>query len=177
MDDDTLEIIYGLLFMSLFILFPVVLVLSITACIALSSTREWQKARAAASSPSSSSIESAPLNPDEEAEEEDELDFLDSDEEADYHALKAEQAADKLLTFRQKFRKDFKKIWTGGVGKDAAKIREREERRKVARAVAREIERLERRRVRRGERGLGEGLPSYDSSVAAPVGGAGDRKE
>ncbi|KAK5941283.1 hypothetical protein PMZ80_006561 [Knufia obscura] len=163
MDED---IILPILFLCFFILFPFGVVFSVTACIAASRTRVWKKKQA-----SQANIEAEPLAPTEEEED----DFLDTEDEADYHKQKVEERADMLLTPRQKFRKELKKAWSGNQ-KDAQKQREREERRKLAKAVAREVERRERRRNRQENHAAGssnetEGLPSYNNAVA------GDRKQ
>lgn len=162
MDED---LIFIIAFFSFLILFPFGIILSVNSCIAAARTRAWKKKQAA----EADNIEAEPLN----REEED--DFLDTEDEEDYHAQKAEEQADKHLTTRQKFRKEFKKAWKGNV-KDAQKQREREERRKLAKAVAREVERRERRRARQEQQAGGssnevEGLPSYNNAVAS------DRKE
>lgn len=167
MDED---LIVGLLFIILFLTFPFLLVLSILSCIAYSRTRTWQKEQARLHQPGAE-----PLVEDPEEEEDD---FLDTEDEEDYKSRKAEEAADRNLTTRQKFRKEFGKAWRGNGVKDVAKQREREERRKIAKAVAREIERLERRRGRQQRENGGEGssvrgeelLPRYEAAVA------GDRK-
>jgi len=166
MDED---IVLSILFLALCILFPFVVVFTVTACIASSRTRAWQKKRT--QDQEVAHLESEPLAPTEEEED----DFLDTEDEADYRAQKVEEQADMLLTPRQKFRKEFKKAWSGN-GKDAQKQKEREERRKLAKAVAREVERRERRRARQQGQASsseheGEGLPSYNNAVAS------DRKQ
>ena len=160
--------ILPIVFLAFFILLPFALVFSVTACIATSRTRAWRKKLA--QDQEAAHPESVPLAPTEEEED----DFLDTEDEADYHAQKAEERADMQLTPRQKFRKEFKKAWSGNA-KDAQKQKEREERRKLAKAVAREVERRERRRARQSNQagtsaGETEGLPSYNNAVA------GDKK-
>ena len=84
--------------------------------------------------------------------------FYDTDDENEANERKAEEARDNLLTFGQKWRKEFGRCWKGKGVVQLQKEREREERRKLARAVAKELERRERRRARK-ERG---GLPVYE---------------
>jgi len=162
MDED---LVFSILFICVFITFPFALMLSVTACIAGSRTRAWKKKQAAQAI--NLEAEAEPLAPTEEEED----DFLDTEDEADYHAQKAEERADMHLTPRQKFRKEFKKAWSGN-GKTALQQKEREDRRKLAKAVAREVERRERRRARQESHAgpsstEGEGLPSYSNAVAA----------
>ena len=162
MDEDIIPF-FVIFFMLLGL--PFILVLSISACIACSRTKEWKKKRAS----QTNNIEAEPLNAEEEE------DFLDTEDEADYYAQKAEEEADMHLTTRQKFRKECFRAWKGN-GKDMLKQREREERRKLAKAVAREVERRERKRAReQNQAGSSsnepEGLPSYNNAVAS------DRKQ
>lgn len=183
MDED---LIAGLAFIFLFLCFPLIFILSITACIAGSRTRAWKKEQAVRLQ-KLSSPENEALVLEEEQEDDLEDDFLDTEDEEDYKTKKAEEEADRHLTPRQKFRKEFKKVWGGKGAKNELREREREERRKVAKAVAREIERLERRRARRnGGGGAGAGssseaaaagdlLPRYEETDTAAV--AGDRKQ
>ncbi len=161
MDED---LILPIVFLAFFILFPFGVVFTVTACIAFSRTRAWQKQK----TQEATNLEAEPLAPTEEEED----DFLDTEDEMDYHKQKDEERADALLTTKQKFRKELKKAWSGN-GKDAIKVKEREERRKLAKAVAREIERRDKRRARQqgqaagsSNENAGEGLPSYSNAVA-----------
>lgn len=160
MDED---LAVGLLFIVLFLTFPFLLVLSILSCIAYSRTRAWKKEQIRLQS-----ADNEPLVTPEEEE-----DFLDTDDEEDHKKQKAEELADRNLTTRQKFRKEFGKAWRGN-GMNTLKQREREERRKLAKAVAREIERRDRRREREsrqaGSSADGDLLPRYEATV-------GDRKQ
>lgn len=170
MDEDYVALI---LFISLFLTFPFVLITGILSCIACSRTRAWKKEQR------KRRFQNLSQSPDNESlvesEEEEEDDFLDTEDEEDQKKAKAEELADRNLTTRQKFRKEFGRAWKGNV-QDLQKQKEREERRKLAKAVAREIERQE-RRARRQERRAGAGssadgdlLPRYEATV-------GDRKQ
>lgn len=148
MDEDL--IVFGAV-MVLFLAFPFFIVVSITGCIAYSRTKAWDKSR----NQGSLSLESSRLV------EDDESDFIDTDDEEEHNKRKAEEEADKLLTFRQKFNKEFKKCWNGKGRDEIVKSKEREERRKLAKAVARELDRRERRRARQAAKGQAEDLPPY----------------
>lgn len=152
MDEDLIA--FGIV-MVLFLSFPILLVLSITGCIAYSRTKAWDKAR----NQGSLALESRRLVDDADASDS-ESDFYDTDDENEHNKRKAEEESDKLLTFRQKYRKEFRKCWNGKGRDEVVKTKEREERRKLAKAVARELERRERRRVRKEERAREE-LPKY----------------
>lgn len=151
MDEDLIA--FGCI-MLLFLSFPFLLVLSITGCIAYSRTKAWDKSR----NQGAITLEATRLV---DSPEDDEDDFCDTDDENEHHARKAEEEADKSLTFRQKFRKEFKKCWNGKGREEVVKTKEREERRKLAKAVAREMDRRERRRARQGVAGQAEELPPY----------------
>lgn len=170
------DAIFGLLFIGLFLTFPFLLILSILSCIACARTRAWKKEQRRLRR---STLDSAtlPLVEPEVQDEEEEEDFLDTEDEEDFKAKKAEEIADRNLTTGQKFRKELGRAWTGKGQQNEVKRREREERKKVAKAVAREMQRLERRRAREARRNGGEGssnreegLPEYAAAVA------GDRK-
>lgn len=151
MDEDLIA--FGIVMVA-FLSMPLILVLSITGCIAYSRTKAWDKTR----NQGAISLESSRLveNP-----EDDESDFVDTDDEDDHNKRKAEEESDKTLTFKQKFRKEFKNCWNGKGRDEMVKIKEREERRKLAKAVAREMDRRERRRARQAARGQAEELPPY----------------
>lgn len=171
MDEDA---IFGLIFITLFLTFPFLLILSILSCVACTRTRAWKKEQRRLRNQHFDSASLPLVEPEANPEEED--DFLDTEDEEDFKAKKAEEIADRNLTTGQKFRKELKKAWTGNNAKDEQKKKEREERRKVAKAVAREMDRLERRREREARNGGegssrgDEGLPKYEVAVA------GDRK-
>jgi hypothetical protein len=151
MDEDLIA--FGIV-MVVFLSMPFLCVMSITGCIAYSRTKTWDKAR----NQGAITLESTRLveNPDD-----DESDFVDTDDEDDHNKRKAEEEADKTLTFNQKFRKEFKKCWNGKGREDIIKTKEREERRKLAKAVARALDRRERRRARQTALGQSEQLPPY----------------
>ncbi|KAI4918172.1 hypothetical protein J4E90_002553 [Alternaria incomplexa] len=154
MDEDLIA--FGIV-MLLFLSFPFLTVLSITGCVAYSRTKTWDKARnQRAVSLESSNGETNRLVSDEADEE---SDFYDTDDEEEHTKAKAEEEADKYLTFNQKFRKEFKKVWSGKG--DILKQKEREERRKLAKAVAREMDRRERRKARAAAKAQSEDLPAY----------------
>ena len=150
MDEDLIAMI---VVMGLFVTFPLGVVLFTTACIAYSRTKTWDKERNLKSVNAESSD---PLIDDED-------DFLDTDDEEEYATKKAEEENDKTLTFKQKFRKEFRAVWSGKGREQIVKEREREERKKLAKAVAKELERRERRRARKAERqaGFEAAPPSY----------------
>lgn len=144
-DDDPPFIIIGLVFAA-FLSFPFILIAFTTACIAHSRAKEWDRKR-------KTNDHDVELNETLLAEEEE--DFLDSDDEADYNERKAEKEKDSLLTFNQKWRKEFRAVWKGRTKEVIQKEKEREERkerRKLAKAVAQEMERRERRRASKAAR-------------------------
>lgn len=151
MDED---LIAFAVVMVLFLSFPLLIVFSITSCIAYSRTKAWDKTR----NQGVISLESTRLvdNPKDE-----ESDFVDTDDEEEHNQRKAEEEADKTLTFRQKYRNEFKKCWNGKGREEIVKNKEREERRKLAKAVAREMDRRERRKARQAAKGQTEDLPPY----------------
>jgi hypothetical protein len=150
MDEDLIA--FGIVMVG-FLSMPLILVLSITGCIAYGRTKAWDKTR----NQGAISLESSRLVENED----DEDDFVDTDDENDHHKRKADEEADKSLTFNQKFRKEFKSCWNGKGREEIMKAKEREERRKLAKAVAREMDRRERRRARQAARGQTDDLPPY----------------
>jgi hypothetical protein len=151
MDEDLIA--FGIV-MLVFLSMPFFFVMSITGCIAYSRTKAWDKSR----NQGAITLESTRLV---DNADDDESDFVDTDDEDDHNKRKAEEEADKTLTFNQKFRKEFKKCWNGKGREDVIKIKEREERRKLAKAVARALDRRERRRARQAAQGQTEDLPPY----------------
>ncbi|OAL06893.1 hypothetical protein IQ06DRAFT_288730 [Phaeosphaeriaceae sp. SRC1lsM3a] len=154
MDEDLIA--FGIV-MVLFLSFPFFIVMSITGCVAYSRTKAWDKSR----NQGAITLESTRLV---DGRDDDESDFVDTDDEDDYNKRKAEEEADKTLTFNQKFRKEFKKCWNGKGREDMVKTKEREERRKLAKAVARALDRRERRRARQAAQGQAEELPPYNKN-------------
>lgn len=152
MDEDLLALI---VVMGVFVTFPLGVVLFTTGCIAYARTKKWDKERNLKAVNAESS--------DRLIDGEDEDDFLDTDDEEEFAAKKAEEENDKILTFKQKFRKEFRAVWSGKGREQIIKEKEREERRKLAKAVAKELERRERRRARKAERqaGFEAAPPSY----------------
>lgn len=152
MDEDLLAL--GAV-LTLLIAFPFSVVAFVLACVSYSRTRAWDRARnqRATKLEASSSLLSKDNNDDD-----DDSEFYDTDDENEANERKVEEARDNLLTFGQKWRKEFGRCWKGKGVVQIQKEREREERRKLARAVAKELERRERRRARK-ERG---GLPVYE---------------
>lgn len=178
MDNDDIFAICALL---LLFTSPLLLVVTITLCIAYARTRAWQLATATSRLSSPSTLESHPLTSQSSADADNISELVsdsDSDDE-DAQAAKKEQAEREEeygMTARQKFRKEFAKCWTGAGARALREKREkegREERRKIAREVAREVARLERKRARKvlrereqaGSSVLGDGLPSYGNAV------------
>jgi hypothetical protein len=153
MDED---LIAFAIVMLLFLSFPFITVLSITGCVAYSRTKAWDKTR----NQRAVGLESENnrlVTPDDES------DFYDTDDEEEHNKRKAEEDADQFLTFHQKFRKEFKKVWAGKGKTDVLKQKEREERRKLAKAVAREMNRIERRKARAQAQASAQSddLPAY----------------
>ncbi|RMZ74145.1 hypothetical protein GMOD_00005004 [Pyrenophora seminiperda CCB06] len=159
MDEDLIA--FGIV-MLLFLSFPFLTVLSITGCVAYSRTKAWEKAR----NQSAVSLESSENNRLVTEADDDESDFYDTDDEEEHNQRQADEEADKHLTFGQKFRKEFKSVWTGKGKTDVLKQKEREERRKLAKAVARELDRRERRKAKSAAKkgGSTDFLPAYTKS-------------
>lgn len=151
MDEDLIAFIC---FLTLFILFPISLALSITGCIAHSRTRAWQKERAqkAAHLEASDPLLDGKTN-NLSTEDVEEQDFWDEEDEEEDRKRKVEELEEATMTFGQKWRKEFRKIWNGS-GRNLIKEREREERKKLAKLVVRAMEKREARRA-------GEALPVY----------------
>jgi biopolymer transport protein ExbB/TolQ len=153
MDEDIL--VFGAVLL-LFISWPVSIAVIVTSCVAYSRTKEWDRKR---------NLKEANLETNRlvDSNSDDESDFLDTDDENDYNARKAEELAESHMTFNQMWRKQFRKVWNGKGAKQVQREKEREERRKLAKAVARELDRRERRRAREaatnGE--LGDSPPAY----------------
>ncbi|KAL5117173.1 hypothetical protein ACEQ8H_004861 [Pleosporales sp. CAS-2024a] len=148
MDED---LIAFAIVMVVFLSMPFGLLMSIMSCVAYSRTKAWDKKR----NQGAIALES------ERLVEDDESDYLDTDDEEDRKKRKAEEEADKTLTFKQKFWKEFKSAWNGKGRQEIMKNKEKEERRKLAKAVAREMDRRERRRARQAAQGQPEHLPPY----------------
>ncbi|KAF2787713.1 hypothetical protein K505DRAFT_329477 [Melanomma pulvis-pyrius CBS 109.77] len=154
--DDTL--ILAICTIPLYLLFPCLAVFLIIAIPAYTRTKKWDKAR----KQNATELEANTLiSPDDES------DSLDTDDETEDNERKTEEENDKYLTFRQKWLKEMKKGWKGEVAKQAQNDEEREERRKLARAVARELDRRERRRAMRSESEAqdAEALPPYRKAM------------
>lgn len=134
-------IIFG--FLALVASFPLLVALAITGSIAYTRTRKWDKARQQRSIGSAS--ESNRLVGEKDLDSDD---FYDTEDEEEHEQRKKEEEADRFLTFRQKYWKEFKGVWSGKGNTDAAKKKEREDRRKLAKAVVRELARVERRKAR-----------------------------
>jgi hypothetical protein len=147
MDEDLIA--FGIV-MVVLLSMPFALLMSIMSCVAYSRTKAWDKKR----NQGSLALESEPLV-------DDESDFLDTDDEEEHNKRKADAEADKTLTFKQKFWKEFRSAWNGKGREEIMKNKEREERRKLAKAVAREMDRRERRRARAAAQGQSEDLPPY----------------
>jgi hypothetical protein len=150
MDED---LIAFAIVMLLFLSVPFFTVLSVTGCVAYGRTKAWDKTRNQRTVRLES--EGDPL-----VQNDDESDFYDTEDEEEHTKLKAEEEADRFLTFHQKFRKEFRKVWTGKGKTDVLKQKEREERKKLAKAVAREMSRIERRKARAAQ-AQSEDLPAY----------------
>lgn len=150
MDEDLILFIF---FLVALIGVPTFIVFAILASVAYSRTKAWDKAR----NQESISLESDSSKLLDDNEDE----FYDTEDEEESVKRKAEVEADRYLTFNQKWRKELGKCWSGGNGqvRDAFKKKEREERRKLAKAVVREMQRVERKKARVAARE--DDLPAY----------------
>lgn len=124
-------------------------------------TKKWDKARRQSATDTELELEleeNTLLSP-----QSDEADSFDTDDETELNERKADQEMDKSLTFRQKRLKEFEDQWKGKVAEKAVMDKEREERRKLAKAVARELDRIEGRRMTEFESEAqdAEALPPY----------------
>ncbi|CAN9166743.1 unnamed protein product [Alternaria sp. RS040] len=81
-------------------------------------------------------------------EKDGDLEFYDTEDEEEHHQRKAEEKADQHLTFYGKFWKEFRYQTSGKIGSDEIKKRDREERRKLAKAVVRELDLRERKKAK-----------------------------
>jgi hypothetical protein len=142
-------------FLVIGISWPISVVLIITSCVAYSRTKKWDKNR----NLKAANIETNRLV---EPTSDDESDFFDTDDENDYNTRKTEELAESHMTFGQKWRKEFRKVWSGKGAEQIKREKEREERNKLAKAVAKELDRRERRKARSAERKhSGESPPAY----------------
>ncbi|KAL1602600.1 hypothetical protein SLS60_006016 [Paraconiothyrium brasiliense] len=146
MDEDLIALCF---MVGLLIVFPLSVVTLVLGSVAYSRTKAWDRERN-----QRTSAQESLLNKDD-----DDSEFYDTDDEAEANERKAEETRDAMLTFGQKWRKEFGKAWKGKGMAQMQKEREREERRKLAKAVAKELDRRERRAARKAERK--EGLPPY----------------
>lgn len=145
MDEDLLA--FGAV-LTILIAFPFSIVALTLAIVSYSRTKAWDRAR----NQRSTSLEaSSSLLPN--SNDDDDSEFYDTDDENEANERKAEEARDNMLTFGQKWRKEFGKCWKGKGVVQIQKEREREERRKLAKAVKKELERRERRRLRKEREG------------------------
>ncbi|CAN9241217.1 unnamed protein product [Alternaria alternata] len=76
------------------------------------------------------------------------VEFYDTEDEEEHHQRKAEEKADKHLTFYGKLWKEFRNQQSGKIGFDEVKKKDREERRKLAKAVVRELDLRERNKAK-----------------------------
>jgi hypothetical protein len=167
MDDDLEAVLFMIGLFAFAILVPFGIVISCAACAAWGRTKQWRKEKARLNDPDQLAVERDRLVA---AEDEDELDPEDSDDEVEIKA-KEEEERDWQLTTRQKFRKEFVKMWKGKSMQERKKADERAERKKLAQAVAKELSRIERRNQRKANAGAassseGDGLPTYNNAVA-----------
>lgn len=164
MDDDTLDLIMVFAFMLVVLALPLIIIFSISLAITYNKTVAWDKARKEKQA-RIDAIEEQPL-----VDEESDLDFVDTEDEEDYRKSKIEAENDDMLTFKQKFWKEWKKPAAQNA-KDEQKKKEREERRKLAKAVARQLDRLQRRRDGPSQAGLSSQadteLPTYKTATQA----------
>ncbi|KAJ4348736.1 uncharacterized protein N0V89_010114 [Didymosphaeria variabile] len=146
MDEDLIALCF---MVGLLIVFPLSILTLVLGSVAYSRTKAWDRERN-----QKSTAQESLLNKDD-----DDSEFYDTDDEAEADERKAEEARDAMLTFGQKWRKEFGKAWKGKGMAQMLKEKEREERRKLAKAVAKELDRRERRAARKAEKK--EGLPPY----------------
>lgn len=171
-EDSVFMICFGL-----FLVVVLSLPLSLSACIAASRTRTWAKEKTGRNYTqlSSSDLEADPLV-DSDAED----DFLDAEDEEYYNAKRQqkqrerdEEQADRALSTRAKFFKEWAKCWKGP-NPEQRRLQEQElkaqdERRKIAREAVREYLRIERRKARKAalkQGGDNMELPTYGKAVA-----------
>lgn len=147
--------------MAVFLSAPLLVVFSITSCIAYSRTKAWDKKR----NQRITTLESEPLvavttttSSADAADPDLDLDY-DTEDEAEQTQRKAQEEADRSLSFWQMYRRNFASVWRGKGREELVREKERAERRE-RRKIAREVVRLLERRERMG-RGVGEGLPPY----------------
>jgi signal transduction histidine kinase len=176
-----LDVVIFLLVLFGILLFALSIPISITACVAASSTRHWKKEKARRAQIGTEEAEQ--LVNHEDSEDFDDDDFVDSEDE-DYFRTKAEQqrklreeqALDWQLSTSKKFLKEWKKCWTGSSGVLADQAREKElkeqdERRKIAREAVREYLRIQKKKARKSAGAVplqddGMELPSYGKVVS-----------
>lgn len=160
---DWMAVGFMLGFILFVVLFGFTLVSCIVSCVVLPRTVRWSKRRH-----EYTAIESLTEEPED--------DFLDTEDEEDYATMKAEEIAESSLTFWQKFRVEYKREMNGTNSRRALKKKEREEKKKMAKAVARQVDRLQRRRDQQ-ENVAGSStvaiqdieLPSYNTATELPV--------
>ena len=131
--DDWLPFVFILGFLLLVVAVPFAFVSCIVSCGAFAKTKKWDRQRR-------DQVE------EERLVEEPEDDFLDTEDEEDYNTQKAEETAEQNMTFWQKFGVEYKREMNGSNSRRLAKKKEREEKKKMAKAVARQVDRLQRRR-------------------------------
>ncbi|KAF9732192.1 hypothetical protein PMIN06_009902 [Paraphaeosphaeria minitans] len=149
MDEDLIALC---VMVGVLIVFPLSVVALVLGSVAYARTKAWDRARNHLSNAQESLLPTA---------EDDDSEFYDTDDEAEANERKDEEARDAMMTFGQKWRKEFGKAWKGKGMMQIQKEREREERRKLAKAVAKELDRRERRAARKAD--TKEGLPRYEA--------------
>lgn len=153
MDEDliALTVMVGVL-----IVLPLSVVTLVLGSVSYARTKAWDRAR------NQRATAQEALLPGSSS---DDSEFYDTDDENEANERKAEESREAMMTFGQKWRKEFGKAWKGKGMVQIQKEREREERRKLAKAVAKELERRERRAARKIEAGKREkeGLPRYEA--------------
>lgn len=150
MDEDLIALC---VMVGVLIVFPLSVVTLVLGSVAYARTKAWDRARNQRTTAQESLLPTADADDDSE--------FYDTDDETEANERKAEQSRDAMMTFGQKWRKEFGKAWKGKGIKQIQKEREREERRKLAKAVAKELDRRERRAAKKAE--TKEGLPRYEA--------------
>ena len=157
MDDDTFEMVMVMIFMGSILALPFFIILAVSLSMTYSKTLAWDKARKEKQA-RLDRVEEQPL-----VEEDGDLDFVDTEDEEDYQKRKVEEENDESLTFKQKFWKEWKKP-SNQLAKDEQKKKEREERKKLAKAVARQLDRMQRKRD-----GSGQAGPSNEADTDLPT--------
>ncbi|KPI44135.1 uncharacterized protein AB675_6139 [Cyphellophora attinorum] len=184
-DEDTVLAVFFIGFLA----FAFTLPCTITACIAASRTRAWNKDKRARNGrrygllPQQASMTADPEAAlESESDSDHESDYLDSEDERNAVSKREqkkkaieERDADLLLSTSAKFIKEWKSVWRGPGGiekvRQEAEAKAEVERRKIAREAVREYLRMERKKARKARKAAEQDeqameLPSYGKAVS-----------